>query len=1288
MAALVLSVAGAAVGSVFGPIGAIAGRIAGAVAGNLIDHALLGGGNDRTVEGPRLADLDLMASTEGAPIPRVYGRVRLSGQVIWATDIEEVVSTTTETTGGKGMGASSTTTTTTYTYYANIAVGLCEGPIGRVGRIWADGNLLDLDGLVVRTHTGSEDQAADPLIVAKEAGGAPAYRGLAYVVFERLPLAPFGNRIPQLSFEVLRPVGALERMVRAVTLIPGTTEFGYEPSTVVQARGRGASSPENRHVTTAPSDVEVALDELAAVCPDLERVALVVAWFGDDLRAGVCRVRPGVDDATKVTHPATWSVAGLSRAEAHLVSQIDGRPAYGGTPSDDSVIHLITLLKARGWKVTLYPFVMMDIPAGNGRPDPWSDAGSQPVHPWRGRITCDPAPGRPGSPDGTAAAQAQIDAFFGTGSSSADDYRKLVLHCASLAVAAGGVDAFLIGSELRSLTRVRSATGVYPAVEALVTLAAEVKAVLGASTLVTYGADWTEYGAHVVDEAATEIRFPLDRLWGSTAIDAIGIDDYAPLSDWRDGADHLDRALADTPYDRAYLAANVRAGEAFDWYYADDAAREKQARTPITDGLEKPWVHRAKDFWNFWSNPHHERVGGVELSTPTAWVPQSKPIWLTEAGCPAVDKGANQPSVFPDTKSSESGTPWFSNGRRDDVIQRRSLEAVLTAFDPALGATAGNPISTVYGGPMVEPSAIHLWTWDARPFPMFPAATEVWSEGPNWETGHWLTGRLGACPLDGLIAQIVADAGVTGVDTSALADTLDGYLIDRPMTPRAAIEPLAQAYAFDAVADGATLVFRHRGGLPVVEIVEDDLITSDSGASSKLVRAQETELPAAVAIGFTDLATDYRRAAVQSRKLVGGSAAVSQVDLAAVITRSAATRRAEILLQDAWASRESATFALPPSRLALVPGDVIGFTVAGRRRLVEVRELVDAAARSVTARAIDPEVFSLPLPRLSWSAPVMAASAGPPHLVVMALPTLPGDADDAPVLLRAAVFADPWPGPIAIWRSFDGAYFERIAVMPAPAVTGETLDPLYSGPAGRFDVINRFRVRLDGGALASVSDEALFAGANAAVVQRPDGVCEVLQFATAELVDERTYMLSRFLRGQAGSEYAMADPVPPGASFVRLGEAVTPLVRGLENLGRAIELRAVAADRSHGDTSATVLHVTPDATAAKPLAPAHVRGRRTAEGVVIRWVRRTRHDGDSWEISEVPLGESVEAYEVDILSGDTVLRTLASTTPNALYSVASEVADFGEPQAALAVRVYQLSGTVGRGFPAAVTLWL
>ena len=1288
MAALVLSVAGGAIGGLFGPVGAIAGRIAGAIGGNIIDHALLGGSGDRYIQGPRLADLDVMASTEGAPIPRVYGRARLSGQVIWATPLEEVASTDSETTGGKGgVLAGSTTTTTTYSYFANFAVGLCAGPIGRIGRIWADGQLLDLSGLTYRFYFGDEAQTPDPLIVATDgADNAPAYRGLAYVVFERLPLENFGNRIPQLSFEIMRPIGALERMVRAVTLIPGTTEFGYEPDCVVQLLGPGQMGAENRHVGITPSDVDASLDALQGACPNLERVALVVAWFGTDLRAEHCVIVPGVESATKETFPNDWSVNGVSRGAAHLVSTVDGLPAYGGSPSDDSVTHLIQALHARGLKVTLYPFVVMDIPAGNGLSDPWSSAADQPAYPWRGRITCDPAPGRSGSPDGTSAAATQVDTFFGVGDPDAFGYRRMVLHYAQLAADAGGVDAFLIGSELRSLTRVRSASGVYPAVERLIELAADTKAIVGSGTVVTYGADWTEYGAHVVDSGASEVRFPLDSLWASSSIDAVGIDYYAPLADWRDGDTHLDRAITDSIYDRAYIAGNLRGGEAYDFYYASDADRAAQTRTPITDGLGKPWVFRVKDIWSWWASAHYERVGGTELGTPTAWVPQGKPIWLSEIGCGCVDKGANQPSVFPDPKSSESGLPYFSTGARDDLMQRRFHEAVLTTVDPAFGATLGNnPISTVYADRMLDPSAIHLWTWDARPYPVFPAALDVWSDGGNWDTGHWLTGRLGGAPLDALVATILTDAGITdGFDATALGEGPDGYVIDRPMSPRAAIEPLASAYAFDASQDGDTLRFRARGGETVAEFVEDDLVLPDDAAPLRLTRAQETELPREVSIGYTDGEYDYRRAAVTSRRLVGGSASTAQADLAVVTNDAAASRRADIWLQDLWARRENAEFALPPSALALAPGDVVGLTAGGRRRLIEIREIVDTQSRSITAQSIDPDVFDQEVAAPRRPPPVAPPAIGPVYALVLELPALPGD--DPPVLAHLAVFADPWPGPVAVWRSRDGASFERVATVVAPAIIGETLDDLPSGPTSRWDKVATARVRLYGGALAATSDARVLGGANAAAVQRPDGAWEILQFANATLTGDHTYQLSRLLRGELGSEQAIGDPLPAGAPFVVLNDNIVQLARGLDALARPIQLRVVAASRDYGDPAAVSLAVTPGATALKPLAPVHLRAYRDSDGVHISWRPRNRGLAGVTFAVRVPLAESPESYVLEVFSGMTVVRTLAADTPSLFYAAADEIADFGSAQSSLSVRVYQLSASVGRGFAASAVL--
>jgi hypothetical protein len=213
---------------------------------------------------------------------------------------------------------------------------------------------------------------------------------------------------------------------------------------------------------------------------------------------------------------------------------------------------------------------------------------------------------------------------------------------------------------------------------ALAALAVDVKAILGANCKVSYAADWTEYGAHALDGGA-EVRFPLDVVWSSPAIDCVGVDFYAPLSDWRDG-DHLDQQEAGSVYDLDYLRNRMAAGEGYEWFYPDAQARRDQARVPITDGAYgKPWVFRRKDFVGWWSNPHVERVNGVELPQATGWIPRSKPIWLVEIGCPAVDRGANAPNVFPDPKSSESALPHFSRGMRDDFMQQRAIEATISA---------------------------------------------------------------------------------------------------------------------------------------------------------------------------------------------------------------------------------------------------------------------------------------------------------------------------------------------------------------------------------------------------------------------------------------------------------------------------------------------------------------------------------------------------------------------------------------------------------------------------------
>ena len=102
------------------------------------------------------------------------------------------------------------------------------------------------------------------------------------------------------------------------------------------------------------------------------------------------------------------------------------------------------------------------------------------------------------------------------------------------------MSAFCIGSEMRGLTQIRGADNVFPTVVALKSLAAEVRVLLGADCQIGYAADWSEYfGYHPKDDSG-DLFFHLDPLWSDDNIDFIGIDNYMPLSDWRDGPEHKD----------------------------------------------------------------------------------------------------------------------------------------------------------------------------------------------------------------------------------------------------------------------------------------------------------------------------------------------------------------------------------------------------------------------------------------------------------------------------------------------------------------------------------------------------------------------------------------------------------------------------------------------------------------------------------------------------------------------------------------------------------------------------
>lgn len=1291
MAELVLSTIGQAVGGrVFGSIGATLGRMGGAYLGRQVDQQLFGVA--RQYEGARLTDLHLQGSTEGASIPAVFGSVRIAGQVIWAARFKEHVETR-EISNGGGKGGGPRITSRDYRYTLSFAVGLCEGGIARIGRVWANGEALDLSEFAWRLHLGSETQEPDPLIETIEGEtSAPAYRGLAYIVFEDMPLERFGNVMPQLSFEIVRPArtgdaaARLDQKLKGVCLIPGAGEFVYATEPVLRRLGPGEETAENVHAERARANLLVSLDQLGVDFPNCETVTLVVSWFGDDLRCGACAIRPGVELADKDTIPLKWRAGGVTRGDAHVVSQHNGAPAFGGTPSDDSVKQAIAELKARGYKVALYPFLLMDVPAANGLPDPYG-AAEQAAYPWRGRITLDPAPGEVGSPDKTGEATAQITAFFGAAAASDFgasggapsyagpsewSYRRFVLHYAKLAALSGSVDAFILGSELRGLTTARDGPGSYPAVAELQSLAAEVRTLVGAGAKLTYAADWSEYFGHQPQDGSGDVFFHLDPLWADANIDAIGIDWYPPLTDWRAGATHLDAASAGGIHDPAYLCSRIEAGENYEWHYTDAEARTVQARTTITDGgYDEPWIYRAKDVRNFWSRAHYNRPGGVRDADPTAWIPESKPIWFVEFGCPAVDKGANAPNLFSDDKSSESALPPFSTGARDDLIQRRVLEAYLSYWDVEGDQ---NPVSALTGQPMIE--EMWAWCWDARPYAAFPARADVWADGPAWRLGHWLNGRAGLSELGEVVAAICARAGVESFEVSGLTGAVSGFIVDAPASAREALAPLAAAYDFVAAEREGEIVFFHRGAGEAIDIGVDDF-AADAGADLFAQRADSAEAPLEARVRFLDAARDYRVAGVGARRLDSADGGVISIDAPLVLEADAAEALAQRALVDARGRTETLHIALGPAHMGLEPGDEV--TLAGGADAFEIVRIDDAEVRRLELARLRASAGAQ-LTVADPGAPAQPALAPTPAFSVLDLPPLPGrEGDERPL---AALFAKPWLGAHEVYVAGG-----RRAEATQPAAIGELLWALWPGPVDRWDDGNVVRIKLYEGALASAEKSAVLAGANAFAIDA-DGEWEIVQARQCVLVAPNEYELSGFLRGCLGSAHAMRAPHPIGARIIKLDERLARIDIAAHEWNEPVAFRAPPAGGGESDGRAAELTVTLPHAALRPWAPAHVRAKRLAGGdVAISWIRCARA-GDAWGPGDLPLGFAAEGYRLEVLDSGVAVRTVDIAEAAYTYTAAEQTADFGGLPASLQLRIAQIGDNGAAGLNKELTITL
>jgi len=613
--------------------------------------------------------------------------------------------------------------------------------------------------------------------------------------------------------------------LKGVNLLPATGEWTYDS---VPYQGMRPATPAfaqlnlNCNPAGTRTDCDYSLDRLQQQFPDCGTVALVVAWFGNSTDAATCHIYPSttfIGGAFEKYSGGSWvadnwRVSSLTQTSVGLVAipANGGSAIYGGTPSDQSVVRCIQDLKARGFRVVFYPFLLMTC------------AGL----PWRGRIAY--------SPDVSSAATTAVATFLGSaaasnftrdatnltvaysGSPTDYTYRRMILHYANLVVLAGGVDLFLLGSELVGLETIRGpawtragttggdgrVTWDYPFVAGLMQLSDDVRGVFDAASLtkdtsglhnlISYAADWSNWMgfAHLGENG----QWPhLDQLYAHGNIDLVCFDNYLPLSDWTTADGGLDAQywLAPAPsgawppaspsfnglglsgqptiYASAYLKANIEGGQYFNWYYNDSNnlgggpdpnGTDLRMSLPAGDRLSQSrngyapnqQILAPKQLRWWWNNNHQavyddgDGTGWQPHGSFTEWNPQSKSITFIEYGFASCDRSTNQPNVFFDPASAESDTAFWSiwdasastpggyAPRTDDTLATLALQAVYDYW-----ITDGNNAASAAGLPMIETAFMCAWNWDARPFPTFPALTQIWGDAGQWSAGLWIDGK-------------------------------------------------------------------------------------------------------------------------------------------------------------------------------------------------------------------------------------------------------------------------------------------------------------------------------------------------------------------------------------------------------------------------------------------------------------------------------------------------------------------------------------------------------------------
>ena len=550
--------------------------------------------------------------------------------------------------------------------------------------------------------------------------------------------------------------------------------------------------------------------------------------------------------------------------------------------------------------------------------------------------------------------------------------------------------------------------------------------------------------------------------------------------------------------------------------------------------------------------------------------------------------------------------------------------------------------------------------------------------------------------LDTIVSAECLQSGLLSagdIDMTALAaSTVRGYIVGSLGSIRAALEPLQGAWPFDVRQHGYKIQFVARGGASVVTIPAADLDARGAGQQPGVQittsREMDSQMPRRVTVKHLDYDREYNVGSQYAERLNTAAINARALDLPIVLTATEAAGKAEVLLYLYWLERYDVAINLPPTYLQLEPGDVV--TLVTPEGNVSLRlTTVDYTSDGRVECKAKYDKATVYTPTAVASAPTIsgATTINPVGASVYALLDIPlvSSAQSGPSFLAAMTGAlAGWHGGVLMQSNDEGSTWASLHDFGAPGSSmGTCTNSIGSVEPRQIDNASALTVTLTQGALYSITQLAMLAGGNHFAYGQ-HGRWEIIAAQTCTLVSGTTYTLTNLLRGRFGTEWAMGLHTV-GDSLVLLDTTdVAAITMSSGAIGLSYLYRGITVGRDIStDSNRTFAY---QGVNLKPLSPIALTGAIDpgTNDWSLSWIRRTRTGGEWRDYVDADLGESSEAYQIEIYSDGTyttVKRTISTTTPAASYTSAQQVADFGANQATLYLKIYQISASVGRGYP-------